>query len=94
MARLPLESRAMRTYRVFGLPILLVGVLFLALSFNLFYLLNVTATADIQSTEIQLGSTDLGGGTALFLQYLFFILGVELVVPGALIAARGRSPPQ
>ncbi len=81
----------LRTNRLFGLPVALVGMAFLAVAFNIDFLLASPQTADIQNAGIRMGGAPLSFGTATLLGFLFFVLGVGILNAGVAIRLLGRA---
>ncbi len=80
----------MRTTWLLGVPVVMIGVAFLATALDFNVMLSAPLPADAQATGIQVGNARIPVATAILLQYLFFVLGLELVVSGFVMGLRGR----
>ena len=84
----------MRTSWVLAVPILLTGVGFLAVALDLnLLLLNAPPSEGARTIAVQLGNVQMPLEAATLLNYLFLVIGLELVGAGLVIGLR-RTPPQ
>jgi hypothetical protein len=73
-----------------GLPIALVGMALVATAFDVNFLLASPQSADIQNAGIRMGDGPIPFGTATFLGFLFFVLGVAVINTGVAVRLLGR----
>lgn len=75
-----------------GAPIVLAGVAFFTVAIDFTLSLNALRSADSQAAIIEIGGAEIPAATAVFLQDLFLVVGVALIVIGLIVGFLGRKP--